>query len=167
MRWLHTIFWSGPSRSVLPASLWTGRWWGRQRNRFKGSVYSLPLPIRFQQLIIKRREVWIWIKWQLRYECRRLEFLAVFLRGGGGGEGADTSPSKIRMHHTSVVLAIKCYLTLIPRFGKSALRVSLRCVTKGKRWYEVNHALLCGSNSDENSSPALGEKKVAYCSCEP
>ena len=27
----------------------------------------------------------IWIKWQLRYECRRLEFLAVFLRGGGRG----------------------------------------------------------------------------------
>ena len=31
----------------------------------------------------------------------------------------------------------------------------------------MNHALLCGSNSDENSSPALGEIKVAYCSCEP
>ena len=29
----------------------------------------------------------IWIKWQLRYECRRLEFLAVFLRGGGGRGG--------------------------------------------------------------------------------
>ena len=65
-----------------------------------------------------------------------------------------------RTHHSSVVLVIRCYL-------KSAVRVLLRCVTCSKRWYEVNHALLCGSNSNENSSPTLGEKKVAYCSCEP
>ena len=31
----------------------------------------------------------------------------------------------------------------------------------------MNHALLCGSNFNQNSSPALGEIKVAYCSCEP
>ena len=31
----------------------------------------------------------------------------------------------------------------------------------------MNHTLLSGSNSNENSSPALGEIKVAYCSCEP
>ena len=30
----------------------------------------------------------------------------------------------------------------------------------------MNHALLCRSNFNQNSSPALGEKKVAYCSCE-
>ena len=57
-----------------------------------------------------------------------------------------------RTHHSSVVLVIKCYL-------KSAVRASLRCVTCSKRWYEVNHALLCGSSSNENSSPTLGEKK--------
>ena len=89
----------------------------------------------------------------------------MFLRGGGGGEGRipafkNFEDIRRRTHHSSVVLVIKCYL-------KSAVRASLRCVTCSKRWYEVNHALLCRSNSDENSSPALGEKKVAYCSCEP
>ena len=88
--------------------------------------------------------------------------------GGGVGEGGKRKiPAfknfknvRRRTHHSSVVLAIKCYL-------KSSVRVLSTCVTCSKRWYEVNHALLCRSNSDENSSPALGEKKVAYCSCEP
>ena len=31
----------------------------------------------------------------------------------------------------------------------------------------MNRALLCGSNFNQNSSPVLGEIKVAYCSCEP
>ena len=31
----------------------------------------------------------------------------------------------------------------------------------------MNQTLLCRSNFNQNSSPALGEIKVAYCSCEP
>ena len=89
----------------------------------------------------------------------------VFKGWGGGGEGRipafkNFEDIRRRTHHSSVVLAIRWYL-------KFAVRVLLRCVTCSERWYRVNHALLCGSNSDENSSPALGEKKVAYCSCEP
>ena len=89
----------------------------------------------------------------------------VFKGCGGGGEGwipafKNFEDIRRRTHHSPVVLVIKCYL-------KSAVCVLLRCVTCSKRWYRVNHALLCGSNSNENSSPALGEKKVAYCSCEP
>ena len=87
----------------------------------------------------------------------------VFKGWGGGGRipaFKNFEDIRRRTHHSSVVLAIRWYL-------KSAVRVLLRCVTCSERWYRVNHALLCGSNSNENSSPALGEKKVAYCSCEP
>ena len=78
-------------------------------------------------------------------------------KGWGGGEGRipafkNFEDIRRRTHHSSVVLVIKRYL-------KSAVRVLLTCVTCSKRWYEVNHALLCGSYSNENSSPALGEKK--------
>ena len=69
----------------------------------------------------------------------------MFLRGGGGGVG-EGGKGKIpafknfknvrrRTHHSSVVLAIKCYL-------KSSVRVLSTCVTCSKRWYEVNHASL-------------------------
>ena len=49
-----------------PASLWEGRWWRCQRNKFKGLFYSVALPIRFQQLVMRRREVLIRIYSQLR-----------------------------------------------------------------------------------------------------
>ena len=31
----------------------------------------------------------------------------------------------------------------------------------------MNHAMLFGGNSNDNSSAALGEKKVAFCLCVP
>ena len=97
------------------------------------------------------------------YERRRLRVSGRVFKGWGGGRipaFKNFEDIRRRTHHSSVVLAIRWYL-------KFAVRVLLRCVTCSERWYRVNHALLCGSNSNENSSPALGEKKVAYCSCEP
>ena len=42
-----------------------------------------------------------------------------------------------------------------------------KCVTFSERWYEVNHSMLFRSNFNDESSAALGEKKIAYCLCEP
>ena len=38
----------------------------------------------------------------------------------------------------------------------------LRCVTCSEKRYEVNHAMLFGGIFNDNSSAALGEKKVAH-----
>ena len=99
----------------------------------------------------------IGIKWQLRASKLRVSG-RVFKGWGGVGEGGkgkipafkNFKNVRRRTHHSSVVLAIKCYL-------KSAVRVLSTCVTCSKRWYEVDHASLVSN---------FGGKKVAYCSCE-
>ena len=51
------------------------------KNRLKGLVYMLALLIRLQQLVIIRREVLIWIKWQLR--ALKLIVSGRVFKGGG------------------------------------------------------------------------------------